>query len=114
MSSGELGRDLGVCPCADRGGRRPCTTGPKTLRAEINLRDDPAVGTPPSKASLDIRQADTVRVGASDDGSVVARGVKEEQHLMVVRKLIKVALFAAYFGLFAVLMVAAGYFVLHG
>ena len=34
--------------------------------------------------------------------------------MVVARKLMKVALFAAYFGLFAMLMVAAGDFVLHG
>ena len=34
--------------------------------------------------------------------------------MVVVRKLVKVTLLMAYFGLFAVLMVAAGDFVLHG
>jgi len=34
--------------------------------------------------------------------------------MIVVRKLTKVTLLAAYFGLFAMLMVAAGDFVLHG
>lgn len=38
----------------------------------------------------------------------------KEEDMVAVRKLMKVTLLAAYFGLFAMLVVAAGDFVLHG
>jgi hypothetical protein len=44
-----------------------------------------------------------------------SRGVcSKEEYMVAVRKIMKVTLLAAYFGLFAMLIVAAGDFVLHG
>ena len=65
---------------------------------------------------LSIQQNGIVALAGTTKPEAAARcaRLRRNLHMIVVRKLTKVTLLAAYFGLFAMLVVAAGDFVLHG
>jgi hypothetical protein len=85
----------------------------------MNLREDSSQkhkNTQRTHFDRDNRIATAAPVGelAGRWSAPVVCALRRNRTMIVVRKITKVALLAAYFGLFAMLMVAAGDFVLHG